>query len=173
MHLNYVAGTTDGSWEDAEQGERDAWLAEAQHIVGLIEPFQLPTEVSEAIASAVLDGRDAFDGRTRRVLTAVASGALTGDDGVAIVAALSASDPLHEWACPSCGATTRARMADRADPPLSLDKMQILEQMPDATLGRGLGLFGLSLIEGLVQYEPELLKIGIALTLEAGERLER
>jgi hypothetical protein len=23
------------------------------------------------------------------------------------------SEPLHEWACPDCGAVTRARMADR------------------------------------------------------------
>jgi len=26
------------------------------------------------------------------------------------------AEPLHEWSCPSCGATTRARMADRTPP---------------------------------------------------------
>lgn len=25
------------------------------------------------------------------------------------------TDPLHEWQCPACGATTRARMADHPD----------------------------------------------------------
>lgn len=28
-----------------------------------------------------------------------------------------APEPLHEWACPGCGATTRARMADVVPPP--------------------------------------------------------
>lgn len=29
-----------------------------------------------------------------------------------IVAAVHAALPAHEWECPACGATTRARMAD-------------------------------------------------------------
>jgi hypothetical protein len=30
---------------------------------------------------------------------------------------LATINGLHEWACPECGATTRARMADRPRPP--------------------------------------------------------
>lgn len=38
LRLNYVPGTTHVNWADAEQDERDAWLAEAAHI------YQLATQ---------------------------------------------------------------------------------------------------------------------------------
>ena len=82
-------------------GMADAWLEDhwpddipdvPAPVGGAGDPAPADPAVREAIASALLDGAppEAFDDLTRRVLACVASGALTGDDGAAIVTALAA-----------------------------------------------------------------------------------
>lgn len=57
------------------------------------------------------------------------SGQLTGADGGRLTPPSVApdSEPLHEWQCPACGATTRARMVDAP-----ADSGQIRDEIADS-----------------------------------------